>query len=200
MLDSLVVHLEATDDLLLFVVLRDGVELDDDAEHADRPTRCATRLSPRHVPGRHRRRARDPAHDDRQEARAAREADPHRLRRRRRRSAATRSSTRTRSSRSPPTRDAREAAPLVPGLDHALVLTDDLEATLSFYRDTLGFTVAAQRPQFPVLRVLARVRRRRLPPHRRPGRVRGERRRDRPCDGGRPGRPSRVSLRGRLRR
>jgi Lactoylglutathione lyase and related lyases len=37
----------------------------------------------------------------------------------------------------------------VPGLDHALVLTDDLEATLSFYRDTLGLTVAAQRPQFP---------------------------------------------------
>jgi catechol 2,3-dioxygenase-like lactoylglutathione lyase family enzyme len=37
----------------------------------------------------------------------------------------------------------------VPGLDHALVLTDDLDATRSFYCDTLGFTVAAQRPQFP---------------------------------------------------
>jgi catechol 2,3-dioxygenase-like lactoylglutathione lyase family enzyme len=37
----------------------------------------------------------------------------------------------------------------VPGLDHALVLTDDLESTLSFYCDALGLTVASQRPQFP---------------------------------------------------
>jgi catechol 2,3-dioxygenase-like lactoylglutathione lyase family enzyme len=36
----------------------------------------------------------------------------------------------------------------VPGLDHALVLTDELEATLSFYRDTLGFAVA-ERPPLP---------------------------------------------------
>ena len=48
-LDSLVVHLEATDDLLLFVVLRDGVELDDDL----RPRlsdALRTGLSPRHRP------------------------------------------------------------------------------------------------------------------------------------------------------
>ena len=48
-LDSLVVHLEATDDLLLFVVLRDGVELDDGLR-----TRLSdalrTGLSPRHRP------------------------------------------------------------------------------------------------------------------------------------------------------
>ena len=48
-LDSLVVHLEATDDLLLFVVLRDGIELDDDLR-----TRLSdalrTGLSPRHRP------------------------------------------------------------------------------------------------------------------------------------------------------
>jgi acetoacetyl-CoA synthetase len=48
-LDSLVVHLEQTDDLLLFVVLRDGVELDDALR-----TRIAdalrTSLSPRHRP------------------------------------------------------------------------------------------------------------------------------------------------------
>jgi acetoacetyl-CoA synthetase len=48
-LDSLVVHLETTDELLLFVVLRPGVELDDDLR-----TRIAallrTSLSPRHAP------------------------------------------------------------------------------------------------------------------------------------------------------
>jgi acetoacetyl-CoA synthetase len=48
-LDSLVVHLEAADDLLLFVVLRDGVELDDGLR-----TRLADALrqglSPRHRP------------------------------------------------------------------------------------------------------------------------------------------------------
>jgi len=36
----------------------------------------------------------------------------------------------------------------VPGLDHALVLTGDLEATLSFYCDALGFAVA-ERPPLP---------------------------------------------------
>jgi acetoacetyl-CoA synthetase len=48
-IDSLVVHLEATEELLLFVVLRDGVELDDALR-----TRIAAALrgalSPRHVP------------------------------------------------------------------------------------------------------------------------------------------------------
>jgi acetoacetyl-CoA synthetase len=48
-LDSLVVHLEATDDLLLFVVLRDGIELDDELR-----TRISdalrSSLSPRHRP------------------------------------------------------------------------------------------------------------------------------------------------------
>jgi acetoacetyl-CoA synthetase len=48
-LDSLVVHLEGTDELVLFVELREGVELDDELR-----TRIAellrTTLSPRHVP------------------------------------------------------------------------------------------------------------------------------------------------------
>jgi acetoacetyl-CoA synthetase len=48
-LDSLVVHLEESDDLLLFVVLRDGVELDSELERrlADA---LRTGLSPRHRP------------------------------------------------------------------------------------------------------------------------------------------------------
>jgi acetoacetyl-CoA synthetase len=48
-LDALVVHLEATDELLLFVVLRDGVELDDELS---RRISDALRngLSPRHKP------------------------------------------------------------------------------------------------------------------------------------------------------
>ena len=48
-LDSLVVHLEATDELLLFVVLREGLELDDALE---RRISDALRngLSPRHAP------------------------------------------------------------------------------------------------------------------------------------------------------
>ena len=48
-LDSLVVHLEQTDDLLLFVVLRDGVTLDEALRHriADE---LRTSLSPRHRP------------------------------------------------------------------------------------------------------------------------------------------------------
>jgi acetoacetyl-CoA synthetase len=48
-LDSLVVHLEQTDDLLLFVVLRDGVELDD-ALRARIAGALRTSLSPRHRP------------------------------------------------------------------------------------------------------------------------------------------------------
>jgi acetoacetyl-CoA synthetase len=48
-LDALVVHLEATDELLLFVVLRDGIELDDELS---RRISDALRngLSPRHKP------------------------------------------------------------------------------------------------------------------------------------------------------
>jgi acetoacetyl-CoA synthetase len=48
-LDSLVVHLEATDDLLLFVVLRDGLELDD-ALKARISDALRNGLSPRHRP------------------------------------------------------------------------------------------------------------------------------------------------------
>ena len=79
-LDALVIHLEATDELLLFVVLRDGVELDDELK-----TRISNAPALRALPpsqaGRHRRGAGDPAHDDRQEARAPGEEDPHRVRR-----------------------------------------------------------------------------------------------------------------------
>ncbi len=48
-LDSLVVHLEQTDELLLFVVLRPGVELDEDMEKRMKVT-IRTALSPRHAP------------------------------------------------------------------------------------------------------------------------------------------------------
>jgi acetoacetyl-CoA synthetase len=48
-LDSLVVHLEATDELLLFVVLRPGVELDAELE-ARMKGQLRTALSPRHAP------------------------------------------------------------------------------------------------------------------------------------------------------
>jgi acetoacetyl-CoA synthetase len=48
-LDSLVVHLEATDELLLFVVLRAGVELDAGLEERMR-RELRTALSPRHAP------------------------------------------------------------------------------------------------------------------------------------------------------
>jgi acetoacetyl-CoA synthetase len=48
-LDSLVVHLEASDDLLLFVVLRDGVELDD-ALKQRLSDALRNGLSPRHRP------------------------------------------------------------------------------------------------------------------------------------------------------
>ena len=76
-LDSLVVHLEQTDDLLLFVVLRDGVVLDDALREPDLG-RAPHEPLPPSPPGRDPRRAGDPAHDDRQEARAARQADHHR--------------------------------------------------------------------------------------------------------------------------
>ena len=48
-LDSLVVHLEASDELLLFVVLRPGVELDDELS-ARITGALRTSLSPRHAP------------------------------------------------------------------------------------------------------------------------------------------------------
>jgi len=48
-LDSLVVHLEATDDLLLFVVLRDGLELDDSLKQRLSDA-LRNGLSPRHRP------------------------------------------------------------------------------------------------------------------------------------------------------
>ena len=48
-LDSLVVHLEQTDDLLLFVVLRDGVILDAALERRIADA-LRTSLSPRHRP------------------------------------------------------------------------------------------------------------------------------------------------------
>ena len=48
-LDSLVVHLEATDDLILFVVLRDGVELDDGLK-SRLSDALRSGLSPRHRP------------------------------------------------------------------------------------------------------------------------------------------------------
>jgi acetoacetyl-CoA synthetase len=48
-LDSLVVHLEAADDLLLFVVLREGVELDDDLR-SRLSDALRSGLSPRHRP------------------------------------------------------------------------------------------------------------------------------------------------------
>ena len=48
-LDALVVHLEATDELLLFVVLREGVELDDDLRSRI-SNALRSGLSPRHKP------------------------------------------------------------------------------------------------------------------------------------------------------
>ena len=48
-LDSLVVHLEEPDELLLFVVLRSGIELDDELE-ARITGALRTALSPRHAP------------------------------------------------------------------------------------------------------------------------------------------------------
>jgi acetoacetyl-CoA synthetase len=48
-LDSLIVHLEGQDELLLFVVLRPGVELDDELEARIKGA-LRTSLSPRHAP------------------------------------------------------------------------------------------------------------------------------------------------------
>ena len=93
----------ALGELLLFVVPAAGVEVDDELRAriagAAQPAVAAPRAR------RDRRRARDPAHADRQEARGAGQADPARRGRPRRSPAATRSPTRrrwTRSSRWPP--------------------------------------------------------------------------------------------------
>jgi len=48
-LDSLVVHLDQDDELILFVALRDGLELDDDLRKRIAVT-LRSALSPRHVP------------------------------------------------------------------------------------------------------------------------------------------------------
>ena len=74
--DSLVVHLEEADELILFVVLREGLELDDAAQ-ADRGSASRSALATSRA-GHDRRAAGDPAYADRQEARAAGQADPHR--------------------------------------------------------------------------------------------------------------------------
>ena len=102
-LDSLVVHLEEDDELLLFVVLRPGVDLDDGAPEADRGRPPERALAPP-CAGHDRGGARDPAHADREEARGPGQARPggsEGLGRGRR---ATRSSTQTPSSRSRTTR------------------------------------------------------------------------------------------------
>ncbi len=49
MVDSLVVHLEEADELILFVVLRDGLELDD-ALRKRIAGALRDALSPRHAP------------------------------------------------------------------------------------------------------------------------------------------------------
>ena len=99
-LDSLVVHLEEQDELLLFVVLRPGIELDDELRKriagALRNVAVAAARA-----GHDRRRARDPAHAHGEEARGPGQAHPHRGRRSRRSRRATRSSSPARSSRSP---------------------------------------------------------------------------------------------------
>ena len=81
-LDSLVVHLEQTDDLLLFVVLRDGVALDDALRQPDRG-RAPHEPLPEAPSRRDRRRPGDPTDAHRQEARATGQADHHRRARRR---------------------------------------------------------------------------------------------------------------------
>ncbi len=77
--DSLVVHLEDDEggagELVLFVVLADGVVLDDELRAQHRPQPALTALAApraRHDP----RRAGDPPHADREEARGARQAHP----------------------------------------------------------------------------------------------------------------------------
>ena len=146
-LDSLVVHLDETDELILFVALREGVELDDELR-----TRIATAAShgalaaPR--AGRDRRGAGDPAHAHREEARAAGQEHPHRRRRRgrRQRGRARRPGLDRR------VRRLRTGAGLMSlqRLDHVLVLTDDLEATKAFYCDALGLEVGERPPlEFP---------------------------------------------------
>ena len=63
---------------MLFVVLRAGLELDDELRRPGSHGALRDGLSPRHAPDDDRRRAGDPAHADRQEARAAGQAHPHR--------------------------------------------------------------------------------------------------------------------------
>ena len=77
--DSLVVHLEDDEggagELVLFVVLADGIGLDDELRDRINGTFALPALAApraRHDP----RRARDPAHADREEARSARQAHP----------------------------------------------------------------------------------------------------------------------------
>ena len=86
--DSLVVHLEDDEggagELVLFVVLADGVELDDELRGTHQPQPALAALAApraRHDP----RRAGDPAHADRKEARGAGQAHPPRRPGRRRR-------------------------------------------------------------------------------------------------------------------
>ncbi len=102
-LDSLVVHLDEGDELLLFVALRDGVELDDELRGADRHGAAHGALSAPRA-RRDRRGALDPAHVDRQEARAARQEHPHGGTRPRTSPARTRWSIPRRSMRSSTTR------------------------------------------------------------------------------------------------
>src|SRR5262249_22538852 len=90
--------------------------------------------------------ARDPADADRQEARGSGEAHPHRgqgvrggLERRPRRAGLDRAVRRVRTH--------PDLMPLL-GLQHTLVLTDDLARTMAFYRDLLGFEVG-ERPELP---------------------------------------------------
>ena len=144
-LDSLVVHLEEQDELLLFVVLRPGIELDDELRKRIAGALRNVALAAARA-GHDRRRSRDPAHAHREEARGPGQAHPHggqgvgrRRERRARRAGLDRAVRRLRP---------YSTCALMPlhGLDHVLVLTDDLEATRAFYCDVLGFE-AGERPQ-----------------------------------------------------
>ena len=105
--DSLVVHVEDAGDagglgeLILFVKLADGFELTDELRASIRKA-LASELSPRHTPRRHRGRPGRAPHTVRQEAGAARQADPRRRHgRRRRRRRGPRRPERPRSTSSP---------------------------------------------------------------------------------------------------
>jgi acetoacetyl-CoA synthetase len=97
-LDALVVHLEEADELILFVVLREGLELDD-AMRKRIAGALRDSLSPRHTPDTIVALPGDPADADRQEARAARSSASSPASPRPRSSALTHWSTRRRSSR-----------------------------------------------------------------------------------------------------